>query len=477
MGGELAVGDKLFSFLPHRCQPATGAAVSVSATAMNPGFFTSTGVTRDTALQAIVNRRVLEDGVPSPQHPELRDLRFALVDLTADVNKPKFAGHNETLQGGLGSLAKTACMFAAFQLKFDLEELAKQKSLTSEKALFDAARDVWNDTQKRDDKNVKQLFPSGPKIELLGSLVEIDGKTVKVPRPFSAPDLEQIFTVTPDGSGGVNVRFKGSDLILVDPSVPGSPPHTTQRVEKYVHAGGDSLSQVRKFTFAERLFLMVDESDNAATRTCIENVSFLYLASTLWQNDLYRPERGGGLWEASSHDGGGRWILPPVPRPVPPPVPPGSPRPDFVSATAASVAALFTLLEQDRLVSPKACAGMKQLTSKQKTGLQLPDDDNLPALMSVPSYTRSFFKQGFSSSVVFDRFHSKLGIASFNNDGVIIVRTVKDPADPTKSKQIRYVAAGFDEPLNEDGRRLRKLIQQFDRCIRENNGLLAANAQ
>jgi hypothetical protein len=456
MAGQPAVADMFLSFLPHRCKPLTGAAVAVDATSMNPGFFTSTGVKRHDPLQKIVNRRVLEDGVAAPKHPELRKLRFALVDLTgaAKLKDPQFAGHNETDQGGLGSLAKTACMYAAFQLKFDLEELAKQKSLTTEKDLFQAARDLWNDTQKRDTANTTSIFPKGPKIELLGKLVEIDGKKARLPRGLAAPDLERIFTVTASGSG-VSIRFKGSDLIQVDPAVTGTKPHNTAAVQKYVAAGAESLGEVRKLTFAERLFLMIDESDNAATHSCIENVSFLYIASSLWQSDLYRPERGGGLWEASTHDTGGvRWIKPPVPS--------TGTGVDFVSATAASVASLFTLMEQGRLVNSEACAGMKHLTSKQKS--------------SFGSLTRSFFEEGLRS-LKFDRLHSKLGIGNFNNDGAIIERTISPvPGDPSKNKQIRYVAAGFDEPLAQDGAQLRKLIIQLDKCIQENNGLISSAA-
>jgi hypothetical protein len=454
MSGQLAVADKFFAFLPHRCKTLAGASVDVDATSMNPGFFTSGGVTRDDPLQKIVNRRVLEEGVAKPQHPELRNLRFALVDLTGPVKlqNPKFAGHNETDQGGLGSLAKTSCMYSAFQLKFDLEELARQKGLTTEKALFEAARDVWNDTQKRDTANVTSIFAKGPKIELLGKLVELDGNKVPLPRALSAPDLERMFEVTSDGAGGVFVRFIGSGSIFVDPTVPGNPPHITKAVQDYLKTGGESLPEVRKLTFAERLFLMIDESDNAACHSCIENVSFLYIASALWQSDMYRPERGGGLWEASTHDtGGARWILPPVPK--------GKKGTDFVSATAASVASLFTLMEQGRLVNSDACGGMKQLTSKQK---------------AIPggSLTRSFFEEGLRS-IGFDRLHSKLGIGNFNNDGAIIERTiVPDPGDATKNQQIRYVATGFDEPLSQDGRRLRGLIRQLDKCIQENNGLI-----
>jgi hypothetical protein len=463
MSGQPAVADSLLAFLPHRVKPGAGTTTDVDATSMKVDFLTPSGVKRDAALQKIVDRRVREDGVASPLHPQLRKLRFAVADLTADVTAPKFAGHDDTTQGGLGSLSKIACMFAAFQLKFDLEELARQKSLTSQKDLFDAARAVWADTQKRDDKNVSTLFASNPKIELLGKLIEVNGKPIRVPRPFSVPDLEQMFTVTPAGSG-VSVKFKGSDKVLIDPASVAGSPHTNAAVQRYIDAGGESMNEVRKLSFAERLLLMIDDSDNAAAQSCIENVSFLYIHSALWQADLYRPERGGGLWEASTHrKDGTRWVLPPVPSKA------TAPGVDFVSATAASVVALLTLLEQDRLVNADACRGMRQLTNKVKTGLTrvFAGVGRRP----VSSYTRSFFKEGLQPLFSLDRIHSKLGIGDHLNDGAIIVRTATSVSDPTVTKQLRYVAAGFDTDDPDD---LHTLIVELDKCIQEHNGLITA---
>jgi hypothetical protein len=447
------VADKL-CFLPHRCQPLAGPSISLDAKAMNPGFLTPTGVTRDAALQAIVDRRVLAN------HPNLSKLRFALVDLTgtAKLASPQFAGHRETEQGGLGSMAKLACMYAAYQMKFDLEELARQKGLTLKEPIFDAARAIWRDRQKPDPANVTQLFPADPKIELFGNLMAIDGVPLSAPHGFSTPDLERILTVVPGDPPGT-LRFIGSDQILVDPSVPGAPPAETPAVLAYAHSGGEALGEVRKFSFAERMFLMVDKSDNAAAHSCIEDISFPFITSAIWQSDFYRPERGGGLWENSTHDKGAtRWLKPPVPR--------GNPESDFVSATAASVAALLTLLEQGRLVNQEACAGMKQMMNKNKVGVDR------------GSHTRSYFRQGLRPLVP-DRIHSKLGIGHFLNDAAIIVRTVPDPADPAKTKEIRYVATGFDDPTPPSPKPavfLDALIVELDKCIRENNGLLAASS-
>jgi hypothetical protein len=409
---------------------------------MNPGFLTATSVTRNAALQAIVDRRVLEIGVTKPLHPGIHNFRFAVADLTADVLAPKFAANEELRQGGIGSMSKVACMFAAFQLRFDLRELARTQGLSTQTALFDAARKIWAATQIRDPAQVTSIFPAKPKIELLGKLMEIDGATVAIPHPFSSPDLEKIFD---PASGTTSINFNGSNLVNVDPSVSGAPdinPALQKYVNKFEHG---NLTEVRKFTFAERLFLMVDQSDNSATHSCIENISFLYLASSLFQSDIYSPQRGGGVWEGSTHDGDFRWIKPPVPR--------GNPKADFVSGTAASAAALFTLIEQSRLVDPVAAAGMRQLTSKNKK--------------PFGSLTRSFFQEGLDAAGLTQvRLHSKLGIGDRLNDGAIIVRQVG-------SKQIRYVATGFDAIGDTD---FGPLIVALDKCIRENNGLLSPSS-
>jgi N-acetylmuramoyl-L-alanine amidase len=439
-----------FSFMPHRCQPLTGASAAVDAARMNPGFLTPTGVTRNAGLQNIVNRRVLSD-------PKLKQLRFALVDLTGSekLASPQLAGNNETVQGGLGSMSKIAAMYAAFQLKFDLEELARQKGLKTQKDLFDAARQIWADVQKPDPKKTAQLFPKDPKVETQGQLVVVDGKPLPLPQGLALPDLDKIFTVIPTSSG-VTLRFTGSDKILMDPAVPGSPPDESSAVRSYVQNNPESLGDVRKLSFAERMFLMIDESDNAAAHSCIENIGYAYTHSAIWQCDFYRPERGGGLWEASTHDDPKlRWIKPPVPR--------GNPAADFVSATPCSVAALLTLMEQNRLVNSNSCAGMKHLMDKQKTGVPL------------GSHTRSYFLEGLQGFTL-DRIHSKLGIGTHRNDCAIVVRTVRpDPSDRSKDKQIRYIAVGNDDPTATTDH-LHKLIVEFDKCIRENNGLLSATA-
>ena len=442
-----------FAFLPHRCQPLSGPSVPLSATQMNPGFLTATGVKHDSGLQEIVARRVLGN-------PKLACLRFALVDLTGPdkLIDPHYAGNKDTVQGGLGSMSKVATLYAAHQLKFDLEELSRQQGITNLADLFQAARDLWNKAQVPDPANVTSIFTADPKIEMQGNLIVVDGKPLPGPPGLSLPALEKIFIAVPGAASGLTLSFIGSDQIQIDPAVAAAHPETAA-VQGYIHRKGEALNEARQLSFAERFFLAIDKSDNAAAHACIENVGFLFTTSAIWQSDFYRPQRGGGLWEASTHDKvvGKHWIKPPVPK--------DQPAADYVSATACSIAALFTLIEQGRLVNGPSCTAMKYLLNKHKPG--------------VPggSHTRSFFAEGLSG-LTLDRIHSKLGIGDFLSDAAIIERTLSPkPADRAQDRTIRYVAAGFDEKIPSDNRSrlLTELIRQLDKCILENNGLLSAS--
>jgi hypothetical protein len=340
-------------------------------------------------------------------------------------------------------MAKLACMFAAYQLQFDLQALAGRLNITDQKRLFDGIRAAWSFIQLPTKRATNTIFPANPKIEEKGGVILVDGKRVPIPRPYSSPDLEEMFTFT----GGA-VRFIGSDKTKVDVSVPGNVPEFSQEVQDYHDAFGSdgNLVAARKLNFADRLFLMIDDSDNPSSHTCIENVSFLYIISSIWQADFYRPERGGGLWEGSNQDPVSpfHWRKPPVPR--------NNPNTDFVSGTPASVAALFTLMAQDRLVSKNASASMRQLTNRKKLSI------------SSGSFNRSFFKDGLNAAGFSPKqVHAKIGIGTARDDSVLIFRDVGN-------KEIRYVAVGCDDPT-KNGPLLQELIVKLDKSIQEHNGL------
>ncbi|MGI8992462.1 MAG: serine hydrolase [Bryobacteraceae bacterium] len=455
------------ALLPHLCDLlGVSGLTNVTSQIFAPpiGFLTSNGVSPDTRLQGIIDRRVLTNS-------ELAKLRFALVDLTdpdplparakskiavrnidGSLTQPAvvgIAGKDLTKQGGLGSMAKLACMWAAFQLKFDVQSLEKQVRTNNEERLFDqggVCRRFWDLRQRPNSTNVQTLHPANPRIELHGSLVMMDGQTghentvIPIPVKDGAdyPDLFRVFDVTP-GSGVASVSFLGSSLMPVLP--PGSQASSRSAgVTAYMRRGGESLTEALKLKFWERLYLMIDESDNACAHACIQNVGYLYIASLLWQSGLFSPDRNGGLWEGGSHDGRMNWIKAPVPK--------GDPGNDKITGTAASIAALLTALAQNRLVNKDACDGMLFLTDILRSG----------------RFLSSFFKDGLTAQGIhLDRCHAKVGVGTNDNDCALIERTVA-------GKKIRYVAAGFDAPVG-NAVPLHRLIVQLDNCIQEYNGL------
>ena len=466
------VANAVFAFQAHSVD--TGAPIGASniiamkPSVMNPGFLTATDVVLDRKKDP-ADPDGLQDLVDAmlQRKTALAQLRFALVDMTTDVDLPALAGNLLTRQGGLGSMAKIAIMLAAYQLKFDLEQLAKGPGAKDKDALFKAARDRWVDTQKDSPgATPTEIHPGDaatkmPKLSLRGDLFihePTGGKetTIKVPATASFPNLERIFDVTTDPGGGAPaIEFIGADVIQVGKA---GAPVVTDKLKNYVKRTPDNLAEVDKLTFAERLYLSIDESDNAASHTCIRDIGFIYVGSTLFQSDLYNPKRGGGLWEGASHLGT-TWQRSFVP---------GSGRsaPDFQNSTPAAIASFLTLLAQNRLVNLASSRAMRELMSKRKTGFG--------------SFTRSFFEEGlthvglkphprdvFTSTgprFALSATHSKLGIGTFHNDCALIART-------DRGKVLKYAAAGFDDPLAGGPEQLWDLIVELDKCIQQHNGL------
>jgi hypothetical protein len=89
---------------------------------------------------------------------------------------------------------------------------------------------------------------------------------------------------------------------------------------------------------------------NFAVATIVRDVGYAYMTSTLLQSGFYDPAREGGLWLGSNY-WSGTWKA--------------EPRTGSVqSATAGSLAALMTLMVQDRLVDSQSSGDMKLLLQK-----------------------------------------------------------------------------------------------------------------
>lgn len=277
----------------------------------NPGFLTTTGVTRQASLQTRLDAMLA-------QNPQFKRLKIGIVNLTRNVNTPEFAGFRELEQGTLGSAGKLSIMYAIFQCRLDLEMHAFLSDLKTAEDVFAKARESWS-LSMIDALNAPRanLHVARPLLERAGSLILRDGKKMPlVVRDIKGstfnqggPKLEEMFDVAPAARGAT---------ITIKPSL-----------------------------FAQ-MFQMIPHSDNNAAHFCATRIGFLFANSALWQSGLYSPNRGpgGGQWVGGSY-GGTVWGPPPV----------GG---NFKQGgNAASLAALHTLIAQDTLVDKAGCDRMR----------------------------------------------------------------------------------------------------------------------
>ncbi|HJW99431.1 MAG TPA: hypothetical protein VJ453_04695 [Terriglobales bacterium] len=490
---------------------------------VNPGFLTNAGVTRDPTLQACVTK-FLDDSVKALEKwardelasgtstqirtkkdlddmlkvvRSLKEIRFALVDLTADVNSPKFAGNEATAAGATrdlatepsfgGSMVKIAAMYAAYQLQYDLNALAKKLNISlgvgddraKKKAeLFQAAWDTWVQTQKDDPAAPAQGLPSAdPKLKIQGRLVK-RAKGTKIPLTFSswngvttwgkkrknpidgAPNLENIFDVV-DGNP-MTVAFRNDKTHY--------PPDHKLQGEAHTRLGefGDPHGR----PFYDRLFSTIDASNNAAAGSCILDVGYLFIASALMQASLYSPERGGGLWLSAPYPGVSNavlWIENPLP--MHDQIVGGKVNTSrhYQVASAVAAATFMTLLAQDRLVSKLASQQMKFLMNKNKPGTAMGwqgTDTYSPVQSSLQELIDNTRIPGTVKTAI-----SKLGLSPKGDvsDCALIEREIE--VAPGSKKLVRYVVGLVDLPPTTQQRVLTSLIEGLDGCIRKTNHL------
>lgn len=505
-GNRAAVGTSAFK---KPLSLDVDAPKALDPTAVNPGFLTNSGVTRDHTLQSCVNK-FLTDKVTELEHwvalgdtdqtntpkkrdemlkvvRSLKDIRFAVVDLTANLNAPKFAGNEGKAAGATldlaiepsfgGSMVKIAAMYAAYQLQYDLNAIAKKLNISlapgddkkKKKAeLFQAAWDTWVQTQKDDAAAASKDLPSAnPKLKMQGRLIKrIKGTKIKL--TFSswdavttwkkhkdpidgAPNLENIFDVI-EGSP-MRVTFKN------DPT--NYPPDKPSRIGEFGNPGGHP--------FYERLFATIDASNNSTAGSCILDVGYLYIASALMQAGLYSPERGGGLWLSAPYPGVSNavlWIENPLP--MHDQIISGKVNTSrhFQVSSAVAGATFVTLLAQKRLVSPMASDQMLFLMSKLKPG-SAADWSGTETYSPVQSAV-----EGLSGTIKVAS--SKLGLSPQGDisDCAYIEREIEITPPPHRTtKLLRYVVCLVDMPPKTQGRVYKMLVIGLEKCLRSTNGL------
>jgi hypothetical protein len=129
---------------------------TMTSSAMNPGFYRADGFHKfDTALHAKLQNLLLDtpkyavmlaDESKKKREPSAGDsVRVALVDLTGDkICKPGYADWGSTFPITGGSTVKIAMLYAAHQLLFDLNQIARTGSLKTAADLKKKADEVWS---------------------------------------------------------------------------------------------------------------------------------------------------------------------------------------------------------------------------------------------------------------------------------------------------------------------------------------------
>jgi hypothetical protein len=313
----------------------SGAPVALDPSQMDPGFYDGTDKYK------IADQR-FQDCLVAAMAKGYPRAAAVLVDLT--TSPPTFAGYRHKQQGDIASTGKLAAILAIHQLQFDLRTFsAAHPSLTTAADVFKEIRKQWI---------AAQVEPAGAattfttKIQLKGKVVLMDGKRVAMKKD-RLPNLEAM--------------FKTTDLSF-DFASTGEGRTALRALKKKIHDMGDTkdagdraLAVLKDVGFFERLRLMAGGNTNAPATTCIRDVGYMYIASTVIQTGLYDPARGGGLWLGYDYGGKVRrtWFAPA-----------GS---QHANAHAAALATYFTLLRQGRLVSAAASQAMLDLLDKDQS--------------------------------------------------------------------------------------------------------------
>lgn len=266
-----------------------------------------------------------------------------------------------------------------------------------------------------------------------------------------APNLVNIFDDVPGNS--MTVAFKKNKR------------HFPPNHEDHLTEFGDPHGHL----FYERMYATIDASNNATAGSCILDVGYPYIASTLMQAGLFSPERDGGLWLSAPYPGVSNavlWVENPLPMHEQIVNGRVNKSRHYQVASPAAGAAFMPLLAQDRLVSPQASQEMKFLMNKKKpaTGKH-----------SAGSATTSPVKSSLEKlGLTVKTAYSKIGLIDKSlSDCALIEREVEvAPPPDRKTKLVRYVVCVVDPPVDQWYQwRMGTLVQGLDQCIRETNGL------
>lgn len=281
-------------------------------------------------------------------------LGFAIVDLTEDpargfgLNRPAYAGVNDTVYGTVASLAKLLPLYGAYQLRYDLREYIKESatSIPDVATLANRVRQGYRILNAaEDDQDI-------PLIENIFSEIGLGSALDFWRGPETDPVLDGIADddESTDDPGPRQARTRGklrnvNNLVIELNPLFGTPP---PRQTLY---------------FFQQLRLMAGWSDDISAAIVIEALGFQYLWQLAKRSDLFRNYWDNiGIENSDGYQGGlflardywatdwvtlkPHWSVPP--EEVPPHS--GGVLDPVQGGTARSVALLMTKLAQNCLV-------------------------------------------------------------------------------------------------------------------------------
>ncbi len=324
--------------------------------------------------------------------PELSLKCAALADLTDDPAKPAFGGVNDDEVLYPGSLQKISAMYAAFQLRSQVQAQVRGAIADGLSTSKPGWEKIVTDSLKRDW--LPKLRAEFPKL------------------PGSFPQLAAIFELS--ATGDVTFRRK-----LTDDEI------------NQLGTEGSTASGL----FGDWLALTIRWSNNVAASRCIRALGYPYLNGVLKAAGFFGGSPAHGLWLSGDYEGHD-WI----------PNSPGSPQANRagralakrwataqgrtlsnMTATAAQVSRLLTLIAQQQLVDAGSSSEMLQLLDQTGPGIGSYVNTALTAAGRPPD--KLFAKIGWGDDT---RFH----------DCAIVERTLE------AGKKIRYVVVGLGSKPN-----------------------------
>ena len=186
---------------------------------------------------------------------DLAPIGLGIIDFTKDSTKPKIWMQNVDKSWRLGSTSKVGVLFAAAQLRVDVQQVMDLK-IISAPAEFDALfKDLrlWNLSKIT---HTNEIASAAPRISTLFDF----GKT---PIDFAGPDINH--------------------------------PDITAISSKLSSKGGLKNTTIPEFAFSELLWMMAAQSNDLAADCCISEIGVPYLKAVLRKYGLFKDDEKKGM--------------------------------------------------------------------------------------------------------------------------------------------------------------------------------------